>query len=321
MNNKNEMVPCVKKPGKRRYVWRILSRGLIFALPLLSGCTGEKARQLATAATLFKSNAHDAITAMRGLMDAQIAPTVKTDTQRADQFVSNILSLPVAAPLDSNMMDMAIDPYSIKLSSAEIAARNALLDNLDQEYVAFASMFDDLERGSFLAAKSVAKTKTYAATLTAQMSGIAKVVADNPPELIQQRVAVMTQIQKVRKDQTLTADQKRQQLSDLLNLWLGVKAQEGSLQQGVVSKCLIAASSGQSVLQLADSYDRLSLDDINQLTTGMISLAAQVSGKNLTDLKTQNARIQSFLAANSDYKALADSALEKIQSQLISGAK
>lgn len=305
----------------RRQPWRFMGVVMIAALPLLSGCTPEKGRQLTTAAAQFRSNAHDAIVSVRGLMDAEIAPPAKTDAQKSDQFSANILSLPDSYRLNSDTMDMAIDPDAVKLSSAEVAARNALMDGLDEQYSAFSAMFDDLERGSLLAAKSIGKTRTYTASLTAQMLGIAKVMAENPPRLTQLRVAVLAQVEKTRKDQTLTPDQKRQALSALMSSWQGVKAQEIALQQDVVTKCSIAAATGQTVLQLADSYRRLSLDDINKLTTGMISVASQLTGKSLTALKTQNVQVQSFLSANPDYKAVADSALVNIQSQLINGAK
>lgn len=301
----------------RRLRWVVV----LVAIPLLAGCTPEKARQLATAAAQFRSSAHDAIISVRGLMDAELAPPTKTDAQRSDQFVTNILSLPESYRLKGDTMDLAIDPDSVKLSSAEVAARNDLMDGLDEQYSAFSAMFDDLERGSFLTTKSVGKARTFAVSLTAQMLGLAKVMAENPPRLVQLRVAVLAQVEKTRRDQTLTPDQKRQALSALMSSWQGVKAQEAELQRDVVTKCSIAAASGQTVLQLIDSYGKLSVDDINRLTTGMISLTSQFTGRSLKDLKMQNVKVQGFLSANPDYKAMADSALANMQSQLVHGAK
>ena len=92
-------------------------------------------------------------------------------------------------------------------------------------------------------------------------------------------------------------------------------AEETALQQSVVSKCLIAASSGQSVLKLIDSYNRLSVDDISQVITSMISLAGQVTGQNLDDLKSQNENVLQFLQDNPEYKVLVDSATAKVEAQ------
>ena len=301
---------------EHRRPFLFVSVGIMVTIPLvLAGCTPEKARQLQTAAAQFRANAQDAIAAVRDLMGAEIAPPARTEGQKADQFSSNILSLPESNRIDGDMMDMAIDPYTVRLSSSEVAAQNSLLDGLSQQYSMFAAMFDDLEAGSFLARKKVGMTKQYAVTLTAQMAGIAKNIAENPPRLIQQRTAVVVQVDKVRRDQTLTPDQKRQALSDLMGRWLDVKGQETAIQKSVVSKCLIAASSGQSVLRLTDSYNRLSVDDITRLTTDMLSMGERITGKNLDDLKSLNEKVLSFLQSNPEYKALADSAITKVQGQ------
>lgn len=302
----------------RRLSNRIAAVAVFLFLPFMSGCTPEKARQLKTAAVQFGMEARAAIAAVRGLMDAEIAPLERTDAQKADQFAANILAQSTSTKMNADLIEWAIDPNAVTLSPTESAARDALIGELEQQYSDFAGMFENLERGSLLAKNSVPKVKQYAAKLTAQMAGIAKVTAENPLRLVQHRTAVLVQTEKIRRDSSLSPDQKRQALSDQMSRWLAVKAQEEALKRAVVGKCLVAASAGQTVLQLADSYGRLSTDDISRLLTQTLTLGQELSGKSLADMQTRNEKVMSFLNSNAVYKTIADDALAKVQSRLVS---
>lgn len=302
----------------RRLSNRIAAVAVFLFLPFMSGCTPEKARQLKTAAVQFGMEARDAIAAVRGLMDAEIASQERTDAQKADQFAANILAQSTSTKVNADLMEWAIDPNAVKLSPTESAARDALIGELEQQYSDFTGMFENLERGSLLAKNSVPKVKQYAAKLTAQMAGIAKVTAENPLRLVQHRTAVLVQIERIRRDSSLSSDQKRQALSDQMSRWLAVKSQEEELKRAVVGKCLVAASAGQAVLQLADSYGRLSTDDISRLLTQTLTLSQELAGKSLADMQTRNEKVMSFLNSNAVYKTIADDALAKVQSRLVS---
>jgi len=287
---------------------------------VLGGCTPEKAAALRSAAVLFRSDAGIAIQGIRGLMDAEIAPPQRSDAARTDEFVRNLLSLPKGYPLTAAVIEQLSDPDSVKLSAQGLADRNATFDRLQEQYEAFAAMFDDLERGSFLAKDKVAKTRMYAVELTGQMANMAKSFASNPPQLIQERTQIISKMNKVQGDTTLPADQQRQQLVELKENWDKLMAEEATLQQGVVEKCLRAASSGQTVLKMIDGYNSLSIDELSKMGEGILTVGEQISGKNLSSMKAKNEQILGFLNSNPDYKALLQTGVDAASNRVTASA-
>ena len=300
-------------------------QGLLLALWVgvgmfvLGGCTPEKAAALRNAAVLFRSDANTAVQGIRELMDAEIAPPQRSDAAKTDDFVKNIMALPKTYALTATVIEQASDPNSVKLSAQGIADRDATFEKLQAQYGAFAAMFDDLERGSFLAKDKVAKTKQYAVALTSQMVNMTKSFASTAPQLVQERTAIITKMNKVRGDPTLSADQQRQQLAELKESWEKLMADESALQQGVVEKCLRAASSGQAVLQMIEGYNKFSVDDLSKMGEAMLTTGEQISGRNLSSLKGQNEQILAFLNSNPDYKAFLQTGLDGVSDRVSAG--
>lgn len=302
-----------KEPGTCRRV--CLAMWVFPAMLLLAGCTPEKAGALRSAAYLFRSNSAGAVQAIQDLMDSEVAAPPRSDAARADEFVKNILSLPKDTALSGEVIGLASDPYAVQLSAQERGARDATLERVQKQYEAFASMFDDLDRGSFLAKDKVAKTKTYAVALTAQMASLATSFSQQPPRFIQKRASIISKMEAVRKDARLSAEQQRQELAELKGSWDQLVAEEVLLQRSVVEKCFLAAASGQTVLQMIDAYNKLSVDELGKMSESILAAGEQISGRNLASIRTQNEKVVGYLNANPEYKLLLKPALESISSR------
>lgn len=285
------------------------------AMLFLAGCTPEKAGALRNAANIFRSNSENAVQAIRELMDSEVAAPPRSDAARVDEFVTSIMSLPKDTALSGEVVELASDPYAVQLSAQERGARHETLEKVQKQYAAFAAMFDDLDRGSFLAKNKVAKTKQYAVALTAQMAGLATSFSQQPPRFIQKRASIISKIDVVRKDDRLSAEQQRQQLAELKGSWDQLVAEEVLLQRSVVEKCFLAAASGQTVLQMIDAYNKLSVDELGKMGESILAAGEQLSGRNLASIKTQNEKILGYLNTNPEYKILLQPAIESISSQ------
>lgn len=288
---------------------------LIFAC-LVSGCMKEKAEAARRAALQFRQDAQEANSAIQALFNAEIASPPRTEIQRSNEFVDNILSLPNETLIDSKIVDQAADPYSVQLSSQAIAARSAFFNGLNTQYQTFASMFDNLERGNFLAKDKVTQTKVHTARLTAQVAAFGIVVQENPPTLIQRRTALITKINKIRKDPNLNAEQKREAMADMLARWDFLLAEESAQMRTVAEKCALAAASGQVTLELIDSYNKLSIEDIGYLVEQSLSWGEAVSGKSLGALRQRSQKALSFLDQNPEYEEITQMAIDLAQKRM-----
>lgn len=302
------MYPSIPQAVRRQFS-KFFGAATLFSLVLLSGCTPEKAVAVRAAAVQFRGDSQRAIAAIQKMFDAELAAPSRTDAQRSDEFAVKILSLPADTAVDGDVVELAADPYTVKLSAQELSARSEFFSRLNEQYQAFAAVFDSLEQGSFLAKDKVAKTKQHAALLTAQIAAFALVAQENPPRFIQRRTALIKQLNKARKDMSSSPEQKRQVMADLLARLDELKAQEAGLLREVMEACAIAATSGQTALVLVESYNKLSPDDIGRMIERGASMGEALSGKSLGALQAQSQKALGFLQQNPEYKKLAETAL------------
>lgn len=305
----NRCLPQRGRAGNPR--WKLFMLGAV--LMLFMGCTPEKALQIRNGANQFRAQAFEAISAISQLLDSEIAPAPRTETQKHEEFVSNILSLPASINVTSEVMEMALDPYTVNLSSSELKSRDDFIGRLRGQYIEFASIFDDLERGSFLARNKVSKAKDPGVKLVAQLVGFADSISKNPPRLLQQRTAILAEMNRTRKDVSLQQDERERQLAMGKEQWETLKAKEEDLQRSVIEKCLTAAMSGKEVLRLIDNYKKFSLEDISKVCGRMIDTAEKMSGKSLIELRSQSTKMLNDIRQDPLYNQVIERVLSEIQ--------
>jgi len=279
---------------------------------LVTGCGPEKAKALRTAAIQFKTEALAAINAIDDLMRLELQPPPRTESAANEEFVKNILELDSTTTITSEVLELAIDPYTITPDPELTQRRKDFKNNLNQQYSTFASIFDELEKGNILARDAVKKSAPYAEKLTLQMGAFAKSIADRPPKLVQQRSAIITELDSVRSDSSLSIHEKRVRLIELKEQWNGIIAQEIELQEVTVKKCLKATLIGMEVRRLIDTYDKLSLDDLNSTIAFVLDQAGDINGKDFSQLKRKSEELFSTLEDDPIWSDVAQTVLNRV---------
>lgn len=151
----------------------------------LSGCTPEKARSLRIAAVQFKAESIAAIKAIEEMHRRELELPPQVQEKARNDFIDSVLN-PEVQINNSNDVE--------KLTQLNTSARpapewDAFVTNLNNQYGQFEAIYNDLEKGSFLAAKAVKKSAEPAQILTVQVALFANEITENPPQLYRYRTA------------------------------------------------------------------------------------------------------------------------------------
>jgi len=278
-------------------------------------CTPEKARALRIAAVQFRVEAMKAIDLVEQLLTKETSPRPRGESEAAEEFARNILQLKSDTDLSEDKVDLAVDPYTVQPGSQQ-KAREEFVTNLRRQYSAFAATFDELEGGSYLARDAVRKSGSHAQNLTLQMAAFAESISQDPPQFLQYRSALMDEIDSVRKNASLSSEDKTRRLIKLKEEWEAMKQSERELQRSTVEQCLKATVIGREVGRLIDTYEHLSVDDLNVLTARALDAAGELTGKDLQGLTVRSADV--FLRIREDpvWSNVADSALTTVNQEL-----
>lgn len=271
----------------------------------ICGCTPEKAEQLRAAALNFRNAAHTAIAAVEELQQAEIAAPPRTSAEKDQEFVKNMMTLSTSTVLDQNKFQTVLDPDSIQLSADEKSESAAMAQGLRDDYSEFAEMFEPLPMGSFLAQKSIPRTKKLAQKLVAQLVNIAKRISQNPPRLQQQRTRLLGDVRRLLKArQTMAEDEFRTQALAIKERAQVLNAQEAELQRVTVERCLTAALIGKELIPLIDSYNQLNPQDLGNIIQRAFSVQESITGKSFADLRGRLDLLTGSMNADPEIKAL-----------------
>lgn len=153
------------------------------------------------------------------------------------------------------------------------------------------------------------------------MAAFAKSITDHPPTLFQYRTTIIDEIDIARLDSSLSIDEKRKRLVELKEQWEATKVQEMDLQRGVVEKCLKASIIGMQVRRLIDTYDKISLDDLNSIISFVLEEAGDLTGKDFSQLKLKSEEVFAAIEKDPIWSDLAQGVLEKANNLIQSGAE
>lgn len=292
---------------QRRYGLCLL---LVVALGL-SACTPEKARALKTAVVQFRGESLAAVNQIEVLLRKETEAPPRSQAATTEEFVKNVLSSQ-KPQLTADDIRLASDPYAVAPDPEVEARRAEFLGELRSQYATFASIFDEIEGGSFLARDAVTRSNEPARKLTLQMAAFAESISRFPPQLLQYRSALLQKINDTRKDANLTDAEKRRRLAEMLDEWRTLEATEAELQRSTIEQCLKAAELGVEVQKLTQEYDRLSLDDLNFFIARALETASALTGRNLDGLKNRSAEVFAKIKEDPAWRSVADQFLSRI---------
>ena len=291
---------------------------LLLGLLILAGCTPEKAKSIRLAAEQFRNQALIAINAVEKAMMAELAPRPRSDQEQTDQFVDFLANLDLAALREADIelgfpnLEQAANPDDVELNPEVKTSRNRYLNGLRTRFSTFAGMLQGLEEGSFFVADELKRSNKLAIRLTADMAGIAKHFKTNPPRLIQQRGSLVADTLDILEDEQLSRASKKDRLALIKTRFDDLKIEEQKLLSSVLEPSLKAAEFGRKLHKMAAEYDRLSVSDMQDLLLRSISIAGNLTGRDMTFLTREADTV--FAKINND--PVLTSVAEQVMSEL-----
>ena len=277
---------------------------LIISSFSLGGCSVEKARALQSAAIQFKNESLLALNAIDTMRQKELEPPERSASDTRQGFISRILNSSV--DLNSAVLDLAIDPYR----PPKVPKWDEFITDLHGQYEGFSSIFDKLDSGAQVDVNEVKKSAEYAKILTVQMALLADAINKNPPRLNQYRAVVIIRLKKLRQDyQTVqtklkngtgneTLQQLTQRKSDIENQtgeamgeWLQIKQDEKKLLEVTVAQCTKAVIMGKELLEVANRFDNLDLNQLNAAIPRILTAASAFTGRDYSAISAKASQI------------------------------
>jgi len=305
-------------PTTLRPLWRLAAGLLLLAGLLLGGCTAEKARALTAAATQFEVESLAAIDLLAEMGQKEQEAPPKSDTEAAADFFENVRDWerPLILP---DQVEFLLDPDSETASEEAIQAWNELLDRLRVQYQTFASIYDRLEEGSYLAADAVEASRPHALVLSAQMVTIAKQIESAPPRFLKYRGSYTGELNLIKRalgEGSINEQTAQRQVAQVRERWLLMRQAEKELERRIVEQCLKSAALGVEVRDLIDSYKQLDIDTINILVAKALDTAGALSGRDLTALRGEATTILAKVESDPAFRRVAEGALTTVNSAI-----
>jgi hypothetical protein len=295
----------------------------------LGGCSVEKARALQGAAVQFKTESLTAIDAIDAMRQRELEAPPRSQVDVRQGFINRILNSRVE--LNSRVIDLAIDPFQ----PPRVAEWEDFITDLRGQYEGFSAIFDKVNSGTVVSREEVKKSAEYARTLTVQMALLADAINKNPPVLNQYRAGVIVRLRKLRQDyQTLltrlkngnlAAGETLQSLSqrksemenqtgELMGEWQQIKQEEQRLLETTVAQCTKAAVMGKELIEVANRYDNLDLNQLNTLIPRILTTAAAFTGRDYTAVKVKATNIVSEIRSDPLWSNVAQRLLDRANS-------
>jgi hypothetical protein len=264
-----------------------------FGASLLTGCSVEKAKTLQAAASQFRSESLTAIEAIDTLRQRELEAPRRGLTETRQDTVRRILNS--QSPLNADLIELALNPDRVPPDPEW----ESFVADIKSQYNGFAGIFERLEGGAIVGNQDVKNSAVYAQRLTVQMALFADAIQKNPPILVRHRSWVIVNLRRVRRDyQALgtTGASPRQvelerQTGDLLSEWQRIRQEEQRLLEATVLQCTKAVAIGKDVIELANRYDDLSLNEMSLGLSRVFTTASSLTGRDYGRTQSQINRL------------------------------
>jgi hypothetical protein len=248
---------------------------------LLSGCSVEKAKTLQAAASQFRSESLAAIAAIDTLRQRELEAPPRGLAETRQDTIRRILNS--QSLLNADLIELALNPDRVPPDPEW----DAFVTDMKAQYNGFSGIFERLEGGAIVGNQDVKTSAEYAQRLTVQMALFADAIQKNPPVLVRHRSWVIVNLRRVRRDyQALPpgAASPRQaelerQTGDLLVEWQRIRQEEQRLLEATVLQCTKAVAIGKDVMELANHYDDLSLNEMSLGVSRLLTTASSLTGR------------------------------------------
>ncbi|MCF4966905.1 hypothetical protein CV014_07115 [Nostoc sp. CMAA1605] len=271
---------------------------LLIASIVLSGCSPERRAVLRMTALNFKSQANDAIEAVKTIY--QLNPLPRSTVELRRILVKRLLS-------DRNIEFDDIDQVSQIIerqlrTNPRPSPVNTVLNDLKQEYIVAGETFNNIEQAGLLGTEAGAVTRAAEPSrrLTVKMLLLAELIAQDPPSPRNpDRVLILSRFHKLREQfQNANSEAEKTEIfnqgEQLLDELFSINTQEKTMICQARAKLLLTADTGAKLSQLIEAYKDLSFDEIVAKITTTLGIASSF-GSDITAVNVRTKEIQTAI--------------------------
>lgn len=264
---------------------------LLLTIPSV-GCTKEKAEAIKNAAEQFRVEAKSALSMSEDLVKESVSMPAETKEEEINRLVQDFNTGPKRTEAD--MQKFAQEVLNTGSETLEVNHQiEAEFKTLEDDYDLFASMYRSLPRGHFFAKDAVAKSERHAIKLTLRFIKMADTLQKMPVVFMGRRATLTA---KLLRAQEITGVPERAQavlvsIQDLIKL----REDERKAKEAAILQCLKAAEAGKLVTELINGYQKLTVEDMLNLTKDSLAILNSVTGGTNKDIKGMQTRFESFV--------------------------
>lgn len=266
----------MKRLSKNNHTVSIIFISLSF---VISGCNEEKAQALMNAAEVFKNESRKAILAyeellLAGLDSPQLSEKeiIVAIVDKAKEYKNKNKKIEYANIIKGTLQD--------PLQSARIDVK-ALVQRQSFIYETFSDALTNLKRGSYFSSEPVSCAEEMARRLVINIANYKEAIKKHPISLVVPEENASMVLEDAVKNGT-ESDQK-----DAARTIYELYNKKEDLNNKVATQAVIAAEAGLKVINAAENYDKLSIDDLLNLLNKALNIAGSIEGIDTTKALTK----------------------------------
>ncbi|MFN6563395.1 MAG: hypothetical protein RMY28_026865 [Nostoc sp. ChiSLP01] len=267
----------------------------------LGGCSPERRAILRLTAMNFKTQASDAIEAVKTIY--QLNPLPRSTVERRQKLVQQLLS---DRSIEFDDIDRISQTIERRLqANPRSSPVNNVLNDLNQEYIVAGETFNNIEEAGLLGTEAGAVTRAAEPSrrLTVKMLLLAELLERDPPSPRNpDRVAILFRFSKLRMQfQNATSEAEKTQIfnqtDQLLDELFSINTQEKEMICQARAKLLLTADTGAKLSQIIEKYNDLSFNEVVAKITTVFGIASSF-GADITAVNVRTQEIQTAIQAD-----------------------
>jgi hypothetical protein len=283
---------------------------LLLALAVvLSSCSPERRAILRLTAIGFRDQATIAIEAVRTIY--QLRNPARSQEESRSIIVNRILQDKLDFR-DVRRVDQIITANQENAGQTNSDLEEAFNDLLLQ-YEEAAAMLNSVEQVGLIGGDAIVQAAKPARSLTIKMMLLAKRISQNPPSpLDPSRVVISRRLRDLRRryDSGAASNAERReiqaQVSQQIDEWLRVDAEERRLLCDATTRLLRAAETGQKLSELVDQYKKLSFEEVVATITRTLGTASSLTGRDFSPVITRLQNLDSAIKNDTTLNSIAN---------------
>ena len=254
------------------------------------GCTKEKAEAVKTAAEQFRVEADKALDITSSLVKGSVLTPPQDKEAELRKLVRELEAGSTVAQVQSTITG-ATQRYKVSLPAARTI--DTEFGKMLNEYVVFASMFENLPRGHLFSKDAVAKAERHAIRLTLRFIKMADEIDQRPITFDSQHNQLVVDLMAAKVITDLT--QRTQAIQIVAQKVIDLREAEKLANEQAIIQYLRAAEAGKTIVDLIRNYSRMSVGDMVNIVSESLGVINAITGDSNPKLKALIGKYNGFV--------------------------